>query len=207
MRYKSTSSQLNFYTNNADLDNSIWNQSLIQSFPKVYSYEQLNDAYNFLRRDHEGLRVRFEETADGLVSYVEDYKHINFPFIKVGSNEEMLEEARKFVNTPMDLHGMLVNPIIFQTPTTSGIMISAHHIAIDGYCSYILSEDINKYLQDPEYHSITQSYDEFMQREEMHKQSKRFASDREFWKKQFMTKPTCSIFSSKKMRLTFLLTL
>ncbi|MBR5202624.1 MAG: amino acid adenylation domain-containing protein, partial [Clostridia bacterium] len=203
MKYKLTSSQLNFYTKNSDLDNSIWNQSLIQSFPKVYSYEQLNDAYNFLRRDHEGLRVKFMESDDGLVSYVEDYKHINFPFVKVGSHEEMLEEARKFVNTPMDLYGMLVNPIIFQTPTTSGIMISAHHIAIDGFCSYILSEDINKYLQDPEYHATTQPYAEYMTREEKHKQSKRFVSDREFWKKQFSTNPDCNIFADKKASVDF----
>ncbi len=203
MRYKLTSSQLNFHTKNADLDNTIWNQSLIQSFPKVYTYEQLNDAYNFLRRDHEGLRVKFMDTADGLVSYVEDYEHMNFPFVKVNSHEEMLEEARKFVSTPMDFHGMLVNPIIFQTPTTSGIMISAHHIAIDGFCSYILSEDINKYLQDPEYRSVTQSYDEFMQREEKHKQSKRFVTDREFWKQQFSTNPTCNLFSNKKSAVDF----
>ncbi len=203
MDFKPTSSQLNFYTKNAVLDSTIWNQSLIVAYSKVYSYEQLNNAMNFLRRDHEGLRVKFKETFDGLVSYVEDYEHINFPFIKVSSEEEMLDEAMKFVNTPMDFYGMLVNPIIFQTPTKSGIMISAHHIAIDGYCSFILAEDINKYLQDPEYRVETQAYTEHIAKEEKHKQSKRFASDKEFWKNQFSTNPTCNIFSSQKTTLDF----
>ena len=197
MNFKPTSSQLNFYTKNYTLDSNIWNQSLVQAFPKVYSYEQLNDAYNFLKRDHEGLRVKFKETEDGLVSYVEEYKHTNFPFIKVGSIEEMLEEEKKFVTAPMDFYGTLVNPIIFQTPTHSGVMIAAHHIAIDGYCSYILSKDINQYLKDPTYRATTQTHAEYIEREEKHKQSKRFLSDREFWKNQFSTKPECNILPNK----------
>ena len=197
MEFKPTSSQLNFYTKNYTLDSNIWNQSLVQVFPKVYSYEQLNDAYNSLKRDHEGLRVRFKETDDGLVSYVEEYKHTNFPFIKVGSIEEMLEEEKKFVTAPMDFYGTLVNPIIFQTPTHSGVMIAAHHIAIDGYCSYILSKDINQYLKDPTYRAETQTHAEYIEREEKHKHSKRFLSDREFWKNQFSTNPECNILPSK----------
>ncbi|MBR5544196.1 MAG: amino acid adenylation domain-containing protein, partial [Clostridia bacterium] len=197
MEFKPTSSQLIFYTKNYALDSNIWNQSLVQVFPKVYSYEQLNDAYNFLKRDHEGLRVRFKETDEGLVSYVEEYKHTNFPFIKVGSIEEMLEEEKKFVTAPMDFYGTLVNPIIFQTPTHSGVMIAAHHIAIDGYCSYILSKDINQYLKDPTYCAATQTYAEYVEREEKHKHSKRFLSDREFWKNQFSTNPECNILPNK----------
>ncbi len=203
MEFKPTSSQLIFYTKSSVLDSSIWNQSLIQVFPKIYTFEQLNDAYNCLRRDHEALRVKFKETADGLVSYVEDYEYMKIPCIKVGSDEELLEEARKFVNLPMDFHGILVNPVIFHTPTKSGIMISAHHIAVDGYCSYVLSEDINKYLQNPEYRAVTQPYAEHMEREEKHKQSKRFLFDREFWKKQFSTNPTCNIFSGQKANIDF----
>ena len=109
MDFKLTSSQLNFYTKNRVLDGSIWNQSVIQMFPKVFTYKQLNDAYNCLVRDNESLRVKFKETADGLVSYVEDFKYVNFPFIKVGSDEELLEETRKAVNLPIDFYGRLVN--------------------------------------------------------------------------------------------------
>ena len=39
MNFKPTSSQLNFYTKNYTLDSNIWNQGVIQKFPKIYSYE------------------------------------------------------------------------------------------------------------------------------------------------------------------------
>ena len=203
MDFKLTSSQLNFYTKNIVLDGSIWNQSVIQVFPKVYTYEQLNDAYNCLVRDNESLRVKFKETADGLVSYVEDFNHVKFPFIKVNSDEELLEETRKAVNLPIDFHGRLVNCIVFQTPTKSGIIICAHHIVIDGYCSFVMSEHINEYLRNPEYRPVTQPYADYIEKEEKHKQSKRFLSDREFWKNQFSTNPTCNIFSGQNAILDF----
>ena len=195
MEFKPTSSQLIFYTKSSVLDSSIWNQSLIQVFPKIYTYDQLNDAYNKLRRDHEGLRVKFKEKPVGLVSYVEDYKHMKFPFIKVGSDEELLEEARKFVNLPMDFYGILVNPVIFHTPTKSGIIIYAHHIIVDGYSSYILAEDINRYLKNPEYRAVTQPYAEYIYNEEKHRAGKRYFRDYEFWKNEFDPHTKYSLFS------------
>ncbi|MEE1320638.1 MAG: condensation domain-containing protein, partial [Acutalibacteraceae bacterium] len=195
MEFKPTSSQLNFYSGNSDLDSKVWNLGLIQVFPKIYTYEQLNDAYNCLRRDHEAIRVKFKETTDGPVSYLENYKYIKFPYIDTDSEENLLEKARDLLNSPTDFYGMLENPIMFNTPTKSGIMISAHHIAVDGYSSYILAEDINKYLQNPEYRAVTQPYAEYIYNEKKHRSTKRYLRDYEFWQKEFDPLPKCSLFS------------
>ena len=39
-------------------------------------------------------------------------------------------------------------------------------------------------MKNPEYRAVTQTYAEHIAKEEKHKQSKRFASDKEFWRNQ-----------------------
>ena len=43
MRFKLTSSQMNFYNKNFTLDGQIWNQGVMEIFPKVYSYDEINN--------------------------------------------------------------------------------------------------------------------------------------------------------------------
>ena len=180
MDIKLTSSQLNFYTKNITLDSTLWNQSVLEEFPKVYTYEQLNDAYNRLVKANDSIRVKFRETDDGIVTYVEDFKYENYPLVKVESEEELMVKAREFLNSTMDFYGRLINCIIFQTPTTSGVMICAHHIVVDGFSGFVMSKQINKFLQDPDYIPSTEQYSEYVEKEEQHKKSKRFLRDKEF---------------------------
>ena len=198
MEFKLTSSQRNFYTKNTFLDSTIWNQGVYETFPKIYSYRQLNDAYNRLVEDNDSLRVKIKETADGPVTYVEDFEYVEWPFLKVDTEEELMAHFKEFINTPTDIYGRLVKCIVFQTSSTSGILISAHHMVIDGFSASVMSEDINMYLHDLNYQPpFRQSYLEFIEKEEKHKKSKRFLSDRQFWKEQFELNPVCDMFSSR----------
>ena len=61
---------------------------------------------------------------------------------KVDSEEELMVKAREFLNSTMDFYGRLINCIIFQTPTTSGVMICAHHIVVDGFSGFVMSKQI-----------------------------------------------------------------
>ena len=203
MEFKLTSSQMNFYTKNISLDSLILNQGVLEIFPNVHPYKQLNDAYNRLVENNDSLRVKIKETDDGPVTYVENYEYVEWPFIQVKSDEELMANARDFINTPTDPYGRLVKCIVFQTPTTSGILICAHHIVVDGFSAFVMSEQINQYMKDLSYSPPTQSYLEYIEKEEKHKKSKRFVSDREFWKKQFELHPVCDMFSSRSNKLNF----
>ena len=203
MRFKLTSSQKNFYNKNFTLDSQIWNQGVMQIFPKVYSYEEINNAYNKLVETHDSLRVKLVETEDGIVADVKEHEYINYRFWQVETEEELMQKAQDFLNEPTDRYGLLVDCAIFQTPTTSGVMINAHHIVVDGFSALVMSEHINNFLKDENFAPIIQKYPKYVQKEEKYKQSRRYAKSKEFWLNEFSSNPKCQIFSATENAINF----
>ncbi len=203
MRFKLTSSQKNFYNKNFTLDSQIWNQGVMQIFPKVYSYEEINNAYNKLVETHDSLRVKLVETEDGIVADVKEHEYINYRFWQVETEEELMQKAQDFLNEPTDRYGLLVDCAIFQTPTTSGVMINAHHIVVDGFSALVMSEHINNFLKDENFTPIIQKYSEYVQKEEKYKQSRRYAKSKDFWLKEFSSNPQCQIFPTTENAIDF----
>lgn len=203
MKFKLTSSQINFYNKSFNLDSQIWNQGVMQVFPHVYSYQQLNDAYNKLVETHDSLRVKLRETENDAMAEVCAHKYINYRFWQVETEEELIKKAQEFLNEPTDRYGLLVDCAVFQTPTTSGIMINAHHIVVDGFSAFVMSEHINQFLKDENFVPVIQKYSDYVEKEEKHKQSRRFLRAQEFWLKQFSAEPVCNIFSTQENLLDF----
>ncbi len=203
MKFNLTPSQINFYNKKFTLDSQIWNQGVMELFPTVYSYEELNNAYNKLVENHDSLRVKLEETENGVMAIVQEHHHTNYRFWKVESEAELMQKAQDFLNEPTDRYGLLVDCAVFQTPDKSGIMINAHHIVVDGYSAYVMSEHVNKFLKDENFVPITQKYAEYVDKEIKYKQSKRYEKSREFWLKEFSSKPECTIFPTKETSIDF----
>lgn len=204
MKFNLTSSQVNFYTKNTTLDGVLWNQGVLEVFPEVYSYEQLNNAYNRLIFANDSLRVRLIQNEGAAQSYVEDFKYVEFPFIKVETDEELMQAAEDFLNTPIDIYGRLVKCTVFQTKNSSGVMICAHHIVVDGYSAVVMAEQINNYLINPDYQPPAyQGYREYIEKEDNHRKSKRFERDRNFWSEQFASSPVCDFISDGKTSFDF----
>ncbi|MBQ4644214.1 MAG: amino acid adenylation domain-containing protein [Clostridia bacterium] len=197
MKFKLTSSQMNFYNKNFNLDSQIWNQGVMEIFPKVYSYDEINTAYNKLVENHDSLRVKLVETETGVVADVREHEFINYRFWQVETEEELMEKAQDFLNEPTDRYGLLVNCAVFQTPTTSGIMINAHHIVVDGYSVIVMAEHMNELLKDINFTPVIQEYSDYIEAEEKHKQSRRFDKAKDFWLKEFSNKPDFNIFTAK----------
>ena len=195
MDYLLTSSQKNFYTGNSEVDNVLWNQGVMQVFPTVYNYENLNNAYNLLVKSNDSLRITINDSTNEIMLHLEEHKFIKYPFWQVSSEDELMRKAQEFLNEPLNPQKRLVKCAIFQTPTSSGIMISGHHIVVDGYSAFVMSEHINKYLADEKFSPPAyQCYPEYVKREEKYKSTKRFLLDAEFWKKQFLCKPVCTLY-------------
>ena len=204
MNFKLTSSQLNFYTKNATIDSTVWSQGVMELFPCVYTYRQLNDAYNRLVQANDSLRVVLKETDGETVAVVEDFRYTEYTFFEAATDEELMKKAQDFLNAPIDIYGRLVDCAVFQTPVSSGIMIRAHHIVVDGYSAFVMSEHINEYIKNPDCQSPeNQAYSDYIEKEEKHKSSKRFISDKDFWSNEFSSIPDCSLFSAKGNPIDF----
>lgn len=203
MKFKLTSSQNNFYNKNFTLDSHIWNQGVMQVFPKVYTYDELNNAYNSLVKAHDSLRVKLVETPDGVMADVKEHEHINYRFWQVETEEELMQKAQDFLNEPTDRYGLLVDCAVFQTPVSSGIMINAHHIVVDGFSAFVMSEHVNNFLKDEGFEPVIQKYPEYVEKEEKYKQSRRYIKSREFWLNEFSKKPKCDILPVNENTLDF----
>ncbi|MBQ2758664.1 MAG: amino acid adenylation domain-containing protein [Clostridia bacterium] len=204
VKYNLTSSQFNFYTKNTTLDGVLWSQGVLEVFPEVYSYEQLNNAYNRLILSNDSLRVKLVQNEDAVQTYVEDFQYVDFPFIQVETDEELMQAAEDFLNTPIDIYERLVRCTVFQTKNSSGVMICAHHLVVDGYSAVVMAEQINHYLKNPEYiPPAYQSFGEYLEKEESHRTSKRFERDRKFWSEQFASAPVCDFVSVGKSSMDF----
>ena len=203
MLFNLTSSQKNFYNKNFTLDDQIWNQGVMEVFSKVYSYDELNNAYNRLVKAHDSLRVVLVETEDGVKAEVREHQHINYRFWQLETEEELMKKAQDFLNEPTDRYGLLVDCAVFQTPTTSGIMINAHHIVVDGFSAFVMSEHVNSFLKDPDFVPVIQKYPDYVAKEEARKQSRRYEKAKEFWLKEFSAKPECTIFPTTENTIDF----
>ena len=204
MKFELTSSQKIFYTRHWDMNHLLWNNGAIQIFPQVYSYRQLNDAFNNLVRTQDSLLVRFKETETDAYMTLQDFEYIDYPFVSVSTDEELEAEVIKALNEPIDLSDRLVNCTIFQTPTTSGIIINSHHIVVDGYSGVVMAEHINNYLKNPDFEvPASRSYQEYVEKDQQFKHSKRFAKNQQFWLEQFAGEPALSIFGKDTSSLDF----
>ena len=204
MNFELTSSQKIFYTKHWDMNHLIWNQGAIQTFPQVYSYRQLNDAFNDLVKKQDSLLVRFKETETDAYMTLQDFEYVDYPFVSVSTDEELEAEVIKALNEPIDLSDRLVNCTIFQTPTTSGLIINSHHIIVDGYSGLVMAEHINNYLKNPDYETpASRTYQEYIEKEQQYRHSKRFIKNQQFWLEQFAGEPNCSIFSKDTSSLDF----
>ena len=195
MEYNLTSSQKVFYTKN--FDDSIWTQGVIQVFPHVYSYKELNDAFNKLVKNNESLLVRIKENEDSPVMYLDEFQYTEYPYIQFKSEDDVVPAFKNILNTPTNIFKKPVTCVVFSTPVSSGIMVNSHHIVVDGYSAFVMAKRINSYLNNSDVSdSSYESYDEYIDKEAKYKNSKRYLSDRKFWLEQFETKPLTQIIPS-----------
>ena len=129
---------------------------------------------------------------------LKNFEFKNYPFWKIDSENELMEKAQAFLAEPLKPNEQLVRCAVFQTPKTSGIMISGQHIVVDGFSAYVMAEQINSFVEDENFSpSAIQKYCDYVANEEKHKNSKRYRSDEKFWIKQFSGSPQCTLFNNK----------
>ena len=192
MEYSLTSSQKIFYKKN--FDDSIWTQGVMQIFPSIYSYRELNDAFNTLVRTNESLLVNIKEKNGKPIAELGEFSYTEYPYVKCETEEEAIEYFKAFLKTPININERLVTCVVFSTPVSSGIMVNAHHIIVDAFSAFVMSKRIESYLNHTEYTLPPyQSYHDYIENEIRYKNSKRYLSDRNFWLKEFENNPVTTI--------------
>ena len=193
MEYNLTSSQKIFYTKN--FDDSIWTQGVMQIFPQIYTYKELNDAFNKLVLKNESLLISIKEKQGQPIAELNEFSYTEYPYIQCSNEDEAVDYFKSFLRTPININNRLVTCIVFSTPVSSGIMVNAHHIIVDAYSAFVMAKRIESYLNNteellPSY----QSYHDYTENEIRYKNSKRYLSDRNFWLKEFESEPVTGIF-------------
>ncbi len=195
MEFNLTSSQKIFYTKN--FDDSIWTQGVLQVFPQVYSYRELNDAFNKLVKYNESLLINIKEKDGQPIADLGEFSYTEYPYFECESQKDAIDYFRKFLKTPIKINQRLVNCIVFRTPNSSGIMVNAHHIIVDAFSAFVMAKRIESYLNKTEESMPPyQSYEDYIGSEIKYKNSKRYLTDRNFWLKEFETNPVTKIFPS-----------
>ncbi len=199
MDYKLTNSQQNFYGTNSEYYSAFWNHGGIDLFNKVYTYDELNTAFNKLIKNFESLRMCFKNDETDYSLFLKKYEFKNYPFVCFETEEELMEVSSNLTNSSLNLYDELITCIIFNTPTKSGYIFCVHHIIIDGFSTQVMGKYLNNCLKNNLYTSENiQSYEEYISNEETYINSKRYQKDRIFWSQQFYDNPQCSIFEEKK---------
>ena len=204
MKFNLTSMQKSFYTKGTGFGDTIWNHSVFAILDKKYSRDKLNEAYNSLVSVNDCLRARIEETVDGPMVIIDDFRRKEYPYYEFSSDEEMDKWAVDVVNAPLDFRNSPINCALFNTPEHSGIFIWAHHILVDGFSSFVMADYINNYLAQENFvFSGNQSYSDYVDAEKKYTQSRRFEQAKAFWGKNFSEEIKLNLIPNKSQPVDF----
>lgn len=135
-----------------------WNQSILLKIKKNFSNEQLLTAINYLICHHDALRLNVDQDT-GLLFYnmnhlighaiLETYDLSTYEAER--QIEELLTISER-VKASFDLKkGLLFKGILFEMGTgTRRLLLTAHHLVVDGVSWRILLEDFIQLLQEME---------------------------------------------------------
>ena len=176
------------------------------------SLEKLQRSFQYLVERHETLRTSFERIENELIQVISPSLPItlgvtSLDAVAEGDQPARLKEAiRKEASAPFDLaHGPLLRGRLFRLGAQDHVLvISTHHILVDGWSQGIIQRDLWTIYQalvdgrEPVLPPLTIQYSDFV-----HWQQEWLASDEarqqlEFWKKQLAAPLPVLNFSADK---------
>ncbi len=199
-----TSSQKNFYNDGLTADETMWNHIGIIRFNKRYTRQELSDSLDKLLQLQEGLRLQMKQTPQGPVATIRDFAKREYPFYSFADDAEMENALKAIMNRPRTVYEELFDCAIFQLPDASGYFANIHHILLDGFSTYIIAENLRDGLLHIDMPSDSVlSYAEYVEGENNHRFTKRYARDVAFWKEIFSARPKTALLPSENRSFDF----
>ncbi|WP_312654284.1 non-ribosomal peptide synthetase [Aminipila sp.] len=133
-----------------------YNQTVVLGLKEIMDIKKLNSAFDILIRHHDGLRLNYNSDKNNLFY---NNMHLNKSFetayydISAFGSQEQYQEIERIGNTVkscLDIYnGLLIRAVLIDRGAKSQLLIiTAHHMIIDGVSWRILLEDFFNLIDD-----------------------------------------------------------
>ncbi|MEF7557383.1 amino acid adenylation domain-containing protein [Bacillus thuringiensis] len=167
---------------------------------KALDIKILQKAINLVVKNNDGMRMQFLDEDGKIKMYIENYHPFSVRYLDFRKYESPQEELQKYIEAEsrktFDLLGKpLYNLSIFRNSDhETGVIISVHHIILDGWSLNLFFSQLAKTYNHLVYGSSldeldTSSYLDFIKREQEYLQSKRMYKNKKFWSEKFEILP------------------
>lgn len=127
-----------------------FNQDTLVSINGPVHYQALDSAFQAILKQHDTLRLRLEEAPTGWRQWIADYEYVpleKYDFIVVPEEQQSaaIEAKASEIQKSLDLkNGPIARLVTFDTGhgNPARMLITVHHLAIDGVSWNILLEDL-----------------------------------------------------------------
>ncbi|MFJ2482034.1 non-ribosomal peptide synthetase [Pseudomonas sp. NPDC087598] len=123
-----------------------WNQSLLLTPRQTLQADWLERALTQLLNQHDALRLRFTESAQGWQQAYADVVSESGLWQRQADSDETLAALCDEAQRSLDLHaGPLLRPLLVQmADNTQRLLLVIHHLAVDGVSWRVLLEDLQQ---------------------------------------------------------------
>ncbi|WP_057511660.1 non-ribosomal peptide synthetase [Staphylococcus sp. NAM3COL9] len=148
-------------------------------------YEEINEAFNKLVRDHESLRLRMTKKDGVHQQYLANFQYRNYDYLDFYQDED---SYKKWVNEKARTNIFALNEDLYKATIVrlpeghNGIVLLQNHLISDGWSMTIVVNYLIKILAGkPVDESDINSYLENIASESKYENSNRFNKDKQFW--------------------------
>ncbi|GEQ06487.1 non-ribosomal peptide synthetase [Staphylococcus gallinarum] len=150
------------------------------------SYDEINEAFNEIVKQHDTLRIRITKEDGVYKQYVVDYEHEDFEFVDFYQDQEGYEKwIKETASTNIfNLDDKLYKTVVFKYPEGYyGIFLLQHHLISDAWGVTIVVNNLIKKLlgKSVSEEDIGATYFEAIESEDKYETTNRFNKDKAFW--------------------------
>ncbi|WP_197262699.1 non-ribosomal peptide synthetase [Brevibacillus laterosporus] len=135
-----------------------WNQSVLLQLKKAFTIEQISKVLTKIVHHHDTLRLNYDPKAEALfyndkhLAQTVDVETVDLSEIPFEKQLEQLKQIGEQVKRSFDLEqGLLFKAVLFQLGKgETRLLLTAHHLVIDGVSWRILLEDMGQLFRDIE---------------------------------------------------------
>ncbi|WP_259418057.1 non-ribosomal peptide synthetase [Bacillus toyonensis] len=180
-----------FEKNKEELDH--FNQSFMLFREDGFDQKRIERVFNKILEQHDALRMIYRENDGEIIQYNRGYKDNLFDLYVhdvegVENKEEKIYELATNIQKKSSIkNGKLVNLCLFKTDQGDHLLITIHHLVVDGVSWRIILEDFETlYSQDLKGEKLdigfkTESFKEFSSKLREYVSSNKLLKEREYW--------------------------
>jgi len=187
-----------FLEHQVAVDPHHWNQSVMLEAREPLDLPVLEKAIHHLLMHHDALRMRFRKIATGWEQFNDDREDIavcselDFSAMTDEERRDAMRESATGVQKRLDLaHGPLIRLAHFKSSKASRLLLTAHHLVVDGVSWRIFLEDLARVYEQLSRNEVvelgpkTTSFKQWSERLSEYAQTAEMREQVNYWTSQF----------------------